>query len=102
MQLDKKNDNNKWKEAEKIELNSVLGYGTFNDYGYGANAPSGHKKIRVRFIYAMKYNGRYKACLVAGGHLTDEPIDSVYSSVASLRGVRTIVFLSELNSQTYG
>ena len=36
-------------------------------------------------------------CLVAGGHLTDTPIDSVYSSVASLKGVRTVVFLAELN-----
>ena len=87
VQLDEKNGNTKWKEAEKIELNSVLGYGTFNDYGHGAQAPQGYKKIRVRFVYAVKHDGRYKARLVAGGHLTDEPIDSVYSSVASLRGV---------------
>ena len=34
---------------------------------------------------------------MAGGHLTNTPIDSVYSSVVSLRGIRIIVFLAELN-----
>ena len=53
--------------------------------------------MSVNFVYACKHDGRYKACLVAGGHLTDTPIDSVYSSVASLRGIRIITFLSELN-----
>ena len=48
----------------------------------------------------MKHNGRHKARLVAGGHLTEIPIDSVYSSVVhcvSLRGLRLTVFLGELN-----
>ena len=35
--------------------------------------------------------------MVAGGHLTEVPIDSVYSSVVSLRGLRLVVFLAELN-----
>ena len=46
---------------------------------------------------ACKHDGRRKARLVAGGHLTDTPIDSVYSSVVTLRGIRTVTFLSELN-----
>jgi len=35
--------------------------------------------------------------LVAGGHFTETPIDSVHSSVVSLRGVRLLAFLGELN-----
>jgi hypothetical protein len=35
--------------------------------------------------------------MVADGHLTDIPLESVYSSVVSLRGLRIITFLSELN-----
>jgi hypothetical protein len=35
--------------------------------------------------------------LVADGHLTDVPVDSVYSGVVSLQGLRLILFLSELN-----
>jgi hypothetical protein len=34
---------------------------------------------------------------VAGGHLTEIPLDSVYSGVVSLRGLRIMLFLSELN-----
>jgi hypothetical protein len=36
--------------------------------------------------------------MVADGHLTDVPLDSVYSGVISLvRSLRTIVFLAVLN-----
>ena len=35
--------------------------------------------------------------MVADGHLTDVPLDSVYSSVVSLRGLRLVLFLAELN-----
>jgi hypothetical protein len=35
--------------------------------------------------------------LVADGHLTDIPLESVYSGVVSLRGLRIVTFLSELN-----
>lgn len=34
---------------------------------------------------------------MAGGHLTDPPLESVYSGVVSLRGLRMVIFLSELN-----
>ena len=45
----------------------------------------------------MKHDGRHKARIVAGGHLTDPNTESVYSGVVSLRGIRLIVFLAELN-----
>ena len=48
-------------------------------------------------VFAVKHDGRHKARLVAGGHLTDTPIDSVYSSVVSLRGIRILTFIAELN-----
>jgi hypothetical protein len=35
--------------------------------------------------------------MVADCHLTDIPLESVYSSVVSLRGLQIITFLSELN-----
>jgi len=48
-------------------------------------------------VYAVKHDGRHKARLVADGHLTDVPIDSVYSGVISLKGLRLLLFLGELN-----
>ena len=61
------------------------------------NVPEGFKKIRVHFVFAVKHDGCHKARLVAGGHLTDVPLDSVYSGVVSLRSLRLVIFLAELN-----
>ena len=45
----------------------------------------------------MKHDGRHKARLVANGNMTAVPVESIYSGVVSLRGIRLIVFLAELN-----
>jgi len=45
----------------------------------------------------VKHNGRHKARYVAGGHLTDIPVDSMYSGVVSLQGLCIVTFLAELN-----
>jgi hypothetical protein len=51
----------------------------------------------VHLVFDVKHDGCHKARLVAGGHLTDPPLDSVYSGVVSLRGFRLVLFLAELN-----
>ena len=48
-------------------------------------------------MFAVKHDSRHKARLVAGGHLTDVPLESVYSGVVSLRSLRLVIFLAELN-----
>jgi hypothetical protein len=48
-------------------------------------------------IYDVKHDGRHKARLVADGHLTKTPVESVYSGVVSLRSLRLVTFLAELN-----
>ena len=40
--------------------------------------------------------------MVADGHLTKVPLDSVYSGVVSLHGLCTLVFLAELNGLETG
>ena len=62
-----------------------------------AVTPDGFQKIRVHFVYEVKHDGRFKARLVADGHLTKEPVESIYSGVVSLRSLRMVVFLSQLN-----
>ena len=56
-----------------------------------------HKKIRARFVFDVKYDGRDKARLVEDRHLTDDGMLGVYSDVTSLRGIRLVLFLAELN-----
>lgn len=97
IELDRANGNNKWQEATDKELAQIDEYETFEDKGKGYRPSHDYKKITVHLVYAVKHDGRHKARLVAGGHLTETPIDSVYSSVVSLRGIRMLTFISELN-----
>jgi Reverse transcriptase (RNA-dependent DNA polymerase) len=73
-----------------------LEYITFIDKGINCTPTSGYKKIHCHMVY-VKHDGRHKSCLVAGGHLTDPNTESVYSGVVSLRGIRLVVLLAELN-----
>ena len=93
--LDKRNGNSKWAEATQLEMTQLDDYTTFKDVG--KVIPEGYKKIRVHLVYDVKHDGRHKARLVADGHLTDIPLESVYSGVVSLRGIRLLTFISELN-----
>ena len=97
MMLDKENGNTKWLDAETTELQQINEYEIFTDLGKGSVPPTGFKKICVHFGYAVKHVGRHKARLVAGGHLTEVPLESVYSGVVSLRSLRLVVFAGELN-----
>ena len=63
-----------------------------------SNAPNGYQKIRVHLIFAVKHDGRHKARLVARGHLTPDPIESIYSRVVSIRSLRLDIFLAKLNN----
>ena len=49
-------------------------------------------------MFDVKHDGHHKARYVAGGHLTDPPLDSIYSGVVSLRSLQLVIFLAELNS----
>ena len=98
VELDAKNGNTKWQDAEALEILQHAEYETFFDKGKDALPPPGYKKIRCHMVYDVKHEGRHKARLVAGGHLTDTPVESVYSSVVSLKGLRLVIFLAELNN----
>ena len=85
-----------------LELTQIHEYKVFKDTGKAqfhngkVVTPDGFQKIRVHFVYAVKHDGRFKARLVADGHLTKEPVESIYSGVVSLRSLRMVVFLSQL------
>ena len=99
MEIDKRNGNTKWKEAIELEMLQLNEYNTFRSLGLAKSnsIPAGYKRIRTHLVFAVKHDGRHKARMVADGHLTDAPLESVYSGVVSLRGFRLVVFLAELN-----
>ena len=96
IRLDKENSNTHWQDAMDLELTQIHEYKVFKDTGKAqlhngkAVTPDDFQKIRVHFVYAVKHDGKFKARLVADGHLTKEP-------VVSLRSLRMVVFLSQLN-----
>ena len=88
-------------------MDQINEYKAFQDHGKAqydpksrkvSNAPNGYQKIRVHLIFAVKHDGRHKARLVAGGHLTPDPIESIYSGVVSIRSLRLVIFLAKLNN----
>ena len=94
--LDKENSNTHWQDEMDLELTQIHEYKVFKDTGKAqfhdgkAVTPDGFQKIRAHFVYAVKHAGKFKARPVADGHLTKEP-------VVSLRSLRMVVFLSQLN-----
>ena len=70
IRLDKENSNTHWQDAMDLELTQIHEYKVFKD--------------------TVKHDEKFKARLVADGHLTKEP-------VVSLRSLRMVVFLSQLN-----
>ena len=96
LSLDKENGNTHWQDEMDLELTQIHEYKVFKDTGKAqfhdgkAVTPDGFQKIRVHFVYAVKHAGKFKARPVADRHLTKEP-------VVSLRSLRMVVFLSQLN-----
>ena len=61
------------------------------------NPPKRYHKIKVHLVFAVKFDGRHKARMVAG-HLIPEPIENIYSGVVSQRNPRLVIFLGKLNN----
>ena len=95
IRLDQRNKNMRWQDAVGLEMFQLDEYQAFKVTG--KVKPQGYKQIKVHLVFDVKHNGRHKARLVADGHLTDVPLESVYSEVVSIRGIRIMSFLSDLN-----
>jgi hypothetical protein len=86
--IDKDNDDRLQELSNGIEVNQVVEYDTFCNLGRGAKPPRDHQPIRVHFVFNVKDDLHCKSCLVAGGHMTAPPKDSISSGVVTLRSLR--------------
>ena len=84
----------------KLELRQLQDFKTYHSIGKDARVPEGYQKIPVRMVFDVKQSLKRKARLVARGDKTVPPCNSVYSGVASLRSLRIVCFLAELNGLT--
>ena len=91
MQFDSENKNSKWYDAIKLEMEAMSEYKVFkrlnktilDKHKKVTNPPKGYHRIKVHVVFAVKFDGRHKARLVADSHLTPEPIENIYSGVVS-------------------
>ena len=102
--LDKKNDGNtRWQDAVKLKLKQLKEYNVFTNHGifHITKVPSGYQVIKLHLVFAVKHDGRHKARMVADGHLTHVPLNSVYAGVLYLYKVSNYAY-SLVNLITYG
>jgi hypothetical protein len=98
LRIDAINNNKLWQEAIKTELDQINVYQMFTDHGLNIPPPKEYKRVPVHFVFDVKFDLRRKARLVAGGHLTKQVFnDAPYSGIASLKSIRTCIFLGQLN-----
>lgn len=61
------------------------------------NIPLGYKKKSLHMVFDVKMDFKQKACLVAGGHMTDPPSSLTYSSIVSRDSVQIMFLIAALN-----
>lgn len=94
---DEMNGDTGWGDAEIVEISQLREYKAYHSLGRNPIIPEGYTIILVHFVYDRKICGKKKARLVANGNMTETCPESTYSTVISLRGLRIIFFLAELN-----
>ena len=95
--LDEQNSNTLWQDTTKLWMELMQEHKVFKDSGKHAPVPDGHKNIHVHLVFDVKHDGRHCTGPVADSQLTDVLVESDCSGVVSLRGLRLLVFLAELN-----
>ena len=98
MALDKKNKTTCWADATKLELKLFQQFDTFKDMDHNSScSPLATRRSESTWSVMSNMMVNTTHTLLADGHLTDIPVDSVYSRVLSLHGFKLLVFLAELN-----
>ena len=67
------------------------------EFCYNNKMPVGYKHIDCHMIFDVKFNLTQKAQHVAGDHQTEEPADSMFSSVISCDSMQIAFMLATLN-----
>ena len=98
LQLDKEHQSNGWQLSIKKELDEVNQYKTFRLVPDNEPVPLGYKRIPYHIVHDVKFDGRLKSRLVAGGHRSPEiHKEDKFSTVVSMEAVRMGFLLAKLN-----
>lgn len=77
-------DNNIWKGSMPIEIDQLHAHETYIVLEDHQSISSGYKRVSYHYIYDVKYDGRKKFRLIAGGHMTDPLNMDIFSSIVSM------------------
>ena len=92
--IDKRTGTTFWADAIAKEMKNVnIAFEVMED----GTPPVGYKEITCHMVFDIKSSLKRKARFVAGGHLTDPPKESVYSSVVTRDSVRIAFTIAALN-----
>jgi Reverse transcriptase (RNA-dependent DNA polymerase) len=97
LRLDSATEEKLWHKAIEAELQQINDYKTFRVLEENEPIPLGYKRIPYHCVYDVKFDGRRKCRLVAGGHRTDPPKEDIFSGVVSMEAVRLGFILARLN-----
>jgi hypothetical protein len=96
LQLDKRAGNNLWGDAIGTELQQLNDYRTFRHRRPNEDL-SDYTRIPYHCVFDVKFNGRRKCRLVAGGNMTTPSKESVFSGVVDISSVHLGFLLDALN-----
>ena len=94
LEIDARTGTTFWRDAIEKEMKNVDVAFKFVD---GDVIPVGFKEIACHMIFDVKMDLTRKARFVAGGHMTEPPKDSTYSSVVARDSVRIMFLVAALN-----
>jgi Reverse transcriptase (RNA-dependent DNA polymerase) len=95
LEIDAETGTDFWRKAIEKESKNVAP--AFEILPEG-KVPPGYTKITCHMIFDIKMDFTREARFVAGGHLTDPPKESVYSSVVTRESVRLFFLIAAMNS----
>ena len=98
LEIDRETGTDFWRKAiEKEMKNNASAFELLELLSNGGKVPVGYQLITCHMIFDIKMDFTRKARFVAGGHLTDPPKESVYSSVVTRESVRLFFLIAALN-----
>ena len=99
MRLDTLLNSEDWTNSMQSELTSLNKFSTFFVLEEGEIMPAGYIKIPYHMVFDVKFDGRHKCRLAAGGHRTPEvDHEEVYSGVVSIETIHIAFVLAAANN----
>ena len=103
VRLNSVNNDDLWKGAMDKEIGSINTFETFIVLEEEDHIPEGYKQNPYHITFDVKFDGRRKVRLVAGGHKAQKvPREEIYSGVVSMEIIRTAFVLAALNGLDVG